>query len=763
VKQPIIGGYYNLLNTSATEYNCLMGGYTWDDDPDDLAQAIPAPGKLRNLRVELNDVPGTGTYTFTLYRRVGVGAWGDTTLTCTVAADGTVATDTAHDVTVAAGDVVCLKCAPSSPDNTRYARWAWEFEGDTANESLLLLTGVTSATQDRYYGVQGKASSESIENDARCVCPTPGKIKDLFVQLKDDPGTAPDAYRIVLRVNGADSDDGGGNALECTIVANNKTGNDTTHEISVAAGDILTVKVDPVDSPTVSTIAAIGMTFVANTDGESIITGGTDNDLDSGDTEYNYLCGWGQWGGTEAQRYQLAQECVFKKLYVLLSGDPGGTDKYTFTVRLEGASPADGLAVEIAGGSTTGNDTAHTISVSDGEVVNLMCVPTDTPAVKDAYWGLVCYIVSAVAHEKALSDTVTIGDTIVKAVGQPHSDSVALSDALTKGVGQPHADTLALADTLTTKAIGQAHADTVAIGDALAKVVEFYRAESDSITIADSLSKTAAFEKAFSDNVAITDTLLKDICLNEADTLAIADAILIGNIYSKLLSDTIAITDDVAKGLGLVESDSIAISDSLSKVSAFLRSLSDTVTISDSIADVVDFLLSIGDSVAITDAPVKGIGIAKADSVTIADTIVKEFGLSESDSQAIADSIVKTIGLTEADTVALVDSIIKAIGLPEADSLAISDSMAKALGYYLYLADTVSISDSIITLRTIFKSLSDTIAIADTISKSYGLSKADSMIIADVAKLSYRVRAGIAIARLKLNRIPHTHIHDIEV
>ena len=481
MKQVIVGGVYNTLNVAATEYNCI-GTYTWNADPDVMAMAVSTAGKLKNLRVELDDVPGTGTYTFTLYRRVGLGAWGDTALTCIVAADGTVASDTTHEVTVAAGDMIALKCVPDSPDNARNALYTIMFEGDTANESLLLLHMPIIWSANRYGGVSGYAQSTT-ESWVRHICPTSGKIKNLHVQLKDDPGTAPDAYRFVLRVNGADSDDGEGNALECTITADDKTGNDTTHEITVSAGDILTVKAEPLNAPTVSTNAAIGMTFVADTDGESLILGGGHQSLDDTKTEYNYLAGFFQsaWTITETQCYQLAQGCTLKKLYMLLSGDPGGTDKYTFTVRLEGASPGSGLVVEIAGGSTTGNDTTNSIAVSDGEVVNMMVVPTDTPVEVDVYWGLVGYIRTPVDYSISTSTTLTASASIDRDVAWDRATSPGLTAAVTI-VRQR-------ARTITTNT-------ALAISTTIARALAWGRATAPGLTVSATIARALAYARA---------------------------------------------------------------------------------------------------------------------------------------------------------------------------------------------------------------------------------------------------------------------------
>lgn len=128
----------------------------------------------------------------------------------------------------------------------------------------------------------------------------------------------------------------------------------------------------------------------------------------------------------------------------------------------------------------------------------------------------------SIAHEKNLSDTVTISDSIVKAIGLNKSDSVAISDAIVKSIGLFKIDTVAIADTIV-KAISLAKADTV--------------------TIADSISKAISLGKA--DTVTITDSISKRISIVKADAMAIADSIAvhIGLGLTIALSDIVTITD----------------------------------------------------------------------------------------------------------------------------------------------------------------------------------------------------------------------------
>lgn len=356
----------------------------------DSLTLVSTAGKIKNLRIVLSAAPGAGnSRIFTLYVNGAPSA-----LTCTIANLATSCNDTTHEVDVVAGDRVCLKMTLG----VGYADIAdgyisTMFEGSTAKESLILGSywGPLDKTQITYPQAMGAMTySTTTENDQRQVCPTSGKIKNLYVRLSADPGTAPDAYRFTLRKNGASQ------TLTVTITANDTTGNDTTHEVTVAAGDILTLMVEPLSEPSETPNAHWGMTFVADTDGESIVLGGSYDNLNNAATEYIcLLCTNIQsWTATEANHYSLGQSCTLKKLYILLSAAPGGGKSYTFTVRKPGNGQADGnLTVTITGaGSTTGHDAAHTDVISDDDYVDLKCVPAGTPDAADAYWGVVCYI-----------------------------------------------------------------------------------------------------------------------------------------------------------------------------------------------------------------------------------------------------------------------------------------------------------------------------------------------------------------------------------
>lgn len=405
MEQVIIGGYYDLLSTS-TKYNSLCGGLVWGI-PTLADQVVSTAGKIKSLRVKLDASPGVGkSYTFTLMLNGGV-----TALECTIADDNTTGSDVIDEIAVVAGDYVYLRVTSSGSPTARYATWTGMFEGTTAKESLILskcefILSNTTIEYAQLYGITGNPSAT--ENDFRQVCPTAGKIKNLYLRLSSSPGIDPHAYRFTLRKGGISQ------TLTVTVTAPASTGNDVINEVTVAAGDVLTMMIEPLNSPANTPNVSWGATFVADTDGESIIMGGSLDELHWSDTEYNFLTQtWiMDWLSTENQRYNLGQACTLKKLYILLSGAPGGIKSYIFTLR---KAAGDGnLTVTIAGAATTGNDVVNTDIIANFDYLDLKCVPVDTPFGNAAYWGLVCYITGAPPPPTGIADkSATMGNKMV--------------------------------------------------------------------------------------------------------------------------------------------------------------------------------------------------------------------------------------------------------------------------------------------------------------------------------------------------------------
>jgi hypothetical protein len=388
-----------------TVYGSLMGNQAVNANEFGTQAVIPTSGTLSNFRVHLATAPGGTTG-----RTIAVIINGTPVLSVTITGTNKDAVDT-NSVAVSPGDRVGIRYTVSSGSpGTSDATFACTFEGDIAGESILLgntnYSGL-SLVSAVYCSVANALNPTATEGDCRQIIPTPGTLKKLYWSC-GDPGDAPDGFRATLRKNGVSQ------ALTSDIVADNTTGNDTTHSFTVAAGDNVTMMFEPISTPTNATAAIWGMVFVADTDGESLILGGTTDALSNSATEYNVVAGQGMvWGATE--NYTLLNACTLKKFYVELSASPRGNndnDSYTFTIRIDAGNTTITTLIKDGGtGNKVGNDTTHTYNAADTASLKLQCVPSSSPAVVDAYWGLVCFIQPVYTYNESVTFALSAGLT----------------------------------------------------------------------------------------------------------------------------------------------------------------------------------------------------------------------------------------------------------------------------------------------------------------------------------------------------------------
>lgn len=386
MEQVLFGGSWAQLDSIQFEYNTLVGFGQWTDSAFSNDKLISANGIIKNLRVRLAGAPGVGTHwDFTLYVNGAPSA-----LTLEISDAATSGNNMVNEIVVAPDDVVTLRSDPDNSPQQETCVWTSVFEGATAKESLIM-GGSNEYLGDstEYYMVMGGYTDFSVtENDFRQVVPTAGTIKDFYVRLSKIAGAPGNGYRFTVRLNGATV----AQSLVAEVLGSIKTGNDLIHNLAVIAGDILTLLIEPVGTPSTFVKVTWGMTFEADIDGESIVLGGAKDDLSSSLTEYNFAqCPADElWTATEEWMYQLGQVCTLKKLNILLSAAPGAGKKYDFTLRINVAD--SNVVATVDEGNTTGNSAALEVDVALDEYVDLQCAPDGTPDVVDAYWGFVSYI-----------------------------------------------------------------------------------------------------------------------------------------------------------------------------------------------------------------------------------------------------------------------------------------------------------------------------------------------------------------------------------
>jgi hypothetical protein len=162
--------------------------------------------------------------------------------------------------------------------------------------------------------------------------------------------------------------------------------------VAVVAGDYVDMMIEPLNSPSVAPYVYWGLTFVADTNGESLILGQSSATPTVGSTEYDYLATTrynNAWSASEY--YQGGQSGItLKEFYAMLSGT--SAQNYALNVRATSAGGDTGIAITITAGNTTGNDTAHTYAIGNYDDLSISCLATAGGTARRVFWGLVCYI-----------------------------------------------------------------------------------------------------------------------------------------------------------------------------------------------------------------------------------------------------------------------------------------------------------------------------------------------------------------------------------
>lgn len=366
----MVGGgltrYFQLSGAYTAQATDLYG-YTW----------ISAAGTLQSFKFLLSAAPTPGTADFTIYKN------GVSQITFT-ASGSTVAYEPSGSFTVAAGDYVHVGCVGSATVTASDALYYCTFTGSSSNQALITggsLSGTTNTTANRYGPCMGgSAGLVATVDDVRQVVPTGGTISHLYTALNS---SITGSYTVRLYVNGSAS------ALTVDIAGTTPVG-DTTHSVSVSAGDLIAIEIVP-NSPSATRRLQWGMRWNPTTDGEGLLLAGSGDALNATQTEYNWLNNsQGSWTTGESTRQLYWPAVQLSDLFVALTAVPNTGNNYAFTLRDDAADTS--LTCTISDSATTGSDTSHTVTPAAGSLIDLQVVPTSTPDAADAYWGMVAYI-----------------------------------------------------------------------------------------------------------------------------------------------------------------------------------------------------------------------------------------------------------------------------------------------------------------------------------------------------------------------------------
>lgn len=226
----------------------------------------------------------------------------------------------------------------------------------------------TSSTQYGYPNATGVNISTTL-NTREMIVSHAMTIRKLNVWITTAPGSTK-SWAITVLVNGSPS------ALTCTIANSATSAQDTTHDVSLSAGDRITIEIVPTNAPANGGNASWSLEQEAadvfcfnSTSGGSYSNTTTQYGVVTGENSGDSIV------GRMESPIPLAGDV--KNLYISLNAAPGAGKSWTFTVMKNGVATT--LTCTVSDAATTANDTSHTVAVAEDDRLEIRCVPSGTP------------------------------------------------------------------------------------------------------------------------------------------------------------------------------------------------------------------------------------------------------------------------------------------------------------------------------------------------------------------------------------------------
>lgn len=344
-------------------------------------------GTLSNFYVKRTTAPGAGTSVAYTIVKNGV----NTSCVATVTDTGTTGSDATNSVSYAAGDVISVSIKPTGTVATSAA--SWQIENNSTGQGLLTGETTSIAAGTDYISLMN-GTFQASATDAQQIFPTGGVVDRAYYDLSVTTGAAK-TWTATFVKNGVDT-------TLVVAITNGTAGNDTTHTVSVVAGDTGYWRVDATNTPA-STRMRIGARFTPTIDGESMQAAtSTANLVNSGNNFSGVQGGANAYSTTEANRANwLGSAFDIKKLYASVD-TANAVASWTFTARSNSADTT--LTCAITGvGVTTNNDTTHTVTPTTGALLGMNIVGATAPTACPAQWSFVTYRAPVTVATKLLA------------------------------------------------------------------------------------------------------------------------------------------------------------------------------------------------------------------------------------------------------------------------------------------------------------------------------------------------------------------------
>ena len=214
--------------------------------------------------------------------------------------------------------------------------------------------------------------------------PEAGVLSGLRIVI-DGAAGAGKSYTFTMYVNGIAS------TLTCAISGASATSDqDVSHNVTVAAGDLIALECVPASTPTARAMR-FAYEFTPTAATTAVLMGGASvTTPNASATRYNQLggCETG-WDATVTNRAPVWNiDATIKTLYVQLATAPGAGKSRAFAIMKNGSAEASSV-ITIAEAATTASVTGLAIDLAPGDNLALRSVPSGTPdATAVIYWGM---------------------------------------------------------------------------------------------------------------------------------------------------------------------------------------------------------------------------------------------------------------------------------------------------------------------------------------------------------------------------------------
>lgn len=237
-------------STSAASAVNVNGNLGWSQANN--STVAPTSGTISSLYVLNSSAPGAAAsgkqYVYTVQKNSV-----DTAVTCTMFETATTCNDTTHSFTFVAGDFIKVVATPTGTPTAGFPAIGLVMTPTIDGESMFGGTyggGAFSASVNNYQGIigfwGGFGTTDAITS---AYIPSSSIVaKKLRVYSSNSPGTSKSVLTDVRLNTAVDT------TITCTRTGTSSTTcSDTTHEVSLAAGDFIYFRWVPTGTPTTST------------------------------------------------------------------------------------------------------------------------------------------------------------------------------------------------------------------------------------------------------------------------------------------------------------------------------------------------------------------------------------------------------------------------------------------------------------------------------------------------------------------------------